>query len=203
MTHARVWRFSRELGSGSAMTFVGSGPLAILAGFALSATVSVSEHHGGGALRDVAVLLLAISVSSLVVTLIFVIKVQMYWATPSDRLGWRPEATVCESVLEEERKEQLRDYHVLVKYHNRVDRTFYFGLFSAMSGLATSILADSCSWGNEVGAILVYITAVAIVFCFFEKPRRLFPSPDQEDDRTPDSLDDVGRASVLRKHLHL
>jgi hypothetical protein len=120
----------------------------------------------------------------------------MYWASPDQRLAWRPEARVSLQALEEERQEQAEDYFLLVTYYKSINASFEIGLIATLVGLATALLAEHIGWGSGAAAGLMVVAGALVVMWQFEKPKSLFPSPEQVHPRTS-PLDDVGIASII------
>ncbi len=181
-----IWDSPRELGSGAAMSGIGSTAIAVLGGFALTTEVGTLALTAT-LWRDVALVLLSAAVSSFVIALVFVSESAQYQVTPDVRLNWTPEARHDPQVLETERRLQRQDEWLLDKYAIRISVATLFGIVSTLVALGCLTQTVHRSWGTDLAAVLL-VPAVAVVVLnhFRFKRAGLFPRPaDWNEARTP------------------
>jgi branched-subunit amino acid ABC-type transport system permease component len=198
MPSASVWRYSRQKGAGPAIGFIGSGPVALLAGFDLVAVLSVSQRPIANQWNQVALLLLTLGVATLIVTILFVVSAQMYWASPDQRLVWKPEATVNPDELKNVRRQQFVDYHLLLKYNTRVSIGLTLGLSATVAGLAASLLAEKLNLFSYMAAALLGVTLIIVILWATEKFTLLFPGIGQIKESGPAPLSDDGMKAMFK-----
>ena len=194
----RVWDAPRELGSVQSITAVGGTPISVLAGFSLTSAITLASARGG-VWRDVAVSLFAIAAGSFILALTLIVEAISYAASPDVRLAFTPEAKVSEDVLQQERRMQREDEWLLDIYNKRIMRSTVAGVVSAVLGLGAALLRARVSWGVLVGVVVLAPIAVLIVLNHFGKAEWLYPRPSRvpHEHRTPEPLDEVGRAAVF------
>jgi O-antigen ligase len=81
----RLWRAGSPLGWTSELGLVGTGPVAVLAGFTLAAAVGLIQPDRSWA-QDAALILFCIAVAVFVIDLRLIIAAQFHFAVPSDYL---------------------------------------------------------------------------------------------------------------------
>jgi hypothetical protein len=199
MTASTIWRYARQRGAGSILGFIGSGPIAILAGFDLAAALSVSQRDKtANWAHELALVLLTLALGVLLVTLLMVLNAQMYGAGPEQRLALRPEATVDRDVLEVERTQQWADYHLLVRYYNRVTAGLSMGLCATLAGLGAALWSEARGWGSAAAVGLLAVAAGVVLLWSFDRSATLFPGDQLVADVRPDAIDEVTAAAVVR-----
>jgi hypothetical protein len=165
-------------GASSTLGLVATGPVAILAGFSLSAVVTNLgiENTKRNVLLDVAALCLSCTVVLLLMALRLLIAAQRWVATPAQILDLWPEATLDAEQLQKARDLQHR--HVLLYNENqrRGGRFAALGIWSALAGL--SCWTFGASHGRAVlvaaGGALA-IGAVIAALEYVDRPYWLFP----------------------------
>lgn len=198
MTASTIWRYARQRGAGTILGFIGSGPIAILAGFDLAAALSVSQRDKTNWAHELALVLLTLALGVLLVTLLMVLNAQMYGAAPEQRLALRPEATVHRDVLEVERTQQWADYHLLVRYYNRVSGGLSIGLAATLAGLGAALWSEARGWGSAGAVGLLVVAVGVVVLWYFDRSATLFPGDQQVADVRPDEIDDATAAAVVK-----
>ena len=176
----RVWRSSRELGSGgSALASLGQGTVAILGGFDLTTAVLLTTSNRNGAEYQAALACFAISAAMFALALAFIASAEDYAATPDERRMYYSEAQVSPDALEIQRGLQWQDHILLSIYYNkRVLPTVTLAVLGTLAGLALVILARGLSSGSIVAAAAVVAVAVVYAFDWIKRSNWwLFPRP--------------------------
>ncbi len=193
-----MWKAPAELGYQHALTFVGSTPVAILAGFSLTAAIDVSKKHPADTWSQLSLVSLALAVVALLATLALSLKASAFSADPDTRLSLMPEATVSDRALQQLREQWLDHIWRTLKLAERAGVTLGVGVLSASVGLGAAILTNGSAPGH-IAAAVVCVTALPVgLLAFFEKPPSLFRRPVDE----PEELDFVSRAAMFKDATH-
>jgi selenoprotein W-related protein len=150
----------------------------ILAGFALTAAVTLHLDSHKGPIKEAAIASFGLSAVVLVLALAFIATAEDYAVNPDDRLKFHPEARVSAEALDEERKWQRQDEFLVSLYSIRVGLCVLAGIATSLAGLSLVLFIGH--W--TVGSIIVAAAAGLVVVIHVYDHKRagnwwLFPRP--------------------------
>ena len=173
----RIWDSPRELGSGAAMSGIGSTAIAVLGGFALATDVGVVAM-AATLWRDLGLVLLSLAVAAFVIALLFVSESAQYAVTPDVRLDWTPEARHDAEILESERTFQRQDEWLLDKYATRISTSVMVGIVSTLVALGCLTQTVHRSWATLLAAAVLALAVLIVLANYFGvRCPALFPRP--------------------------
>lgn len=211
-----TWYSTEPLGHHTSLGLVSSGPVAVLAGFVLAATVSLATAPKPEALDSAALLALALSSMSLFVTLTRVVEANAVYSKPSDRLEWFPEARISKAVLLEQRKRQRCDFARFFYLRRSALRWYPRGAALALLGLALVLLAqadgshldlsvsqDTLSDAGAIIGFLVLLGAAGYVLSFMPPSRQARTFVGKSTDKILERLEESRDLKALKGGMRL
>ena len=139
--YVTTWWSTEPLGHFRSLTAVTAGPAAIIAAFSVAGVVAVLTRDRLEVLDACAALFFSAAVFVLFDLLLAAVEASAVSVTPDERLDWFPEAKEDRAVLDALRHRQLRDFTAFAYYSHRIMQLYRCGLFLALTGLASLMLA--------------------------------------------------------------
>jgi hypothetical protein len=152
-----VWRRPDPLGATTGGTTFGVVAAPLLAGFALSAVITLVPRDDGGVRVDVAIAAFAVAAGLLIFTVQAAIAASRYQVSPTDRLAWTPEAAVAPEWLGWLRDAQWRDEELARRYRARARFAYNAGILAFLTGLVAVLVPDPGEW--RPGRIVAVVAA--------------------------------------------
>ncbi|BDM70213.1 hypothetical protein HEK616_37000 [Streptomyces nigrescens] len=176
-----VWKWARELNSDRAISTVGGTPIAILGGFSLSNAV-VAANEPQGVWREIAIACFGVAVTFLICALLFILMATRYTSSPRERLEWEPEARWQSEKMEDIRRYQRQDKWLLERYFRNIAWATTIGIAGALLGMAALLVSSHISWAVIFVACLLSSCSALAVLANFQRPRWIFPRPENAPD---------------------
>lgn len=136
-----TWYSSEPLGHNTSLGLVSAGPVAVIAGFVLAASITAATASAPELLDVAAVFTFSLSATVLFATLAHIVEANASYATPGDRLAWYPEAQISEAILDALRQRQRRDFARYYFMRRRALILYPIGSALAILGLALVLFA--------------------------------------------------------------
>lgn len=215
---SRVWKSPSPVGVMEGLRGVGTIAAPLLAGFSLAAIATVASADSPPPLTDYAIAALALTSVLMLFALQFSFLALQHAAPPEQRLDWHPEAAMCESVLETERRWQARDLALMNHYVDLTKLFYDVGLLFLIGGLILLIVPASWTAARIVAVVIAVLAGAVEAFWIFTwrlgdwrwlrgvlgpikaLHARLLPSYGQVMDVGVSELDDLSRRSILKEY---
>jgi hypothetical protein len=136
-----TWWSTEPLGNFKSLTAVTAGPAAIVAAFSIAGVVAVLARDHVEFLDAAAAVLFAAAAFVLFDLLLAAVDASAVSVTPEERLDWFPEGKKDKTILTPLRHRQLHDFAAFIYYSDRIKVLYRVGLFLALTGLASLMLA--------------------------------------------------------------
>jgi len=155
----RIWDSPREVGN--PFSSVGNTPIAVLAGFSLTALITVTGRKRD-AWSNASVILFTLSVIFFIAALLFITAAAQYTATPAERLARVPEAYTEDAEFKVIRDNQWKDEGLLDLYSKRISFAMIAGILTTLTG--ASFLFVSSRIGNPPLILLLAFSALVMIY---------------------------------------
>ncbi len=139
--YVTTWWSTEPLGNFKSLTAVTAGPAAIVAAFSIAGVVAVLARDHVEFLDAAAALLFSAAAFVLFDLLLAAVDASAVSVTPEERLDWFPEGKKDKRILTPLRHRQLHDFAAFIYYSDRIKVLYRVGLFLALTGLASLMLA--------------------------------------------------------------
>ena len=178
----RLWQRPVPLGYGLGLVSFATIAAPLLAGFSLTAIVTLSTSVGRhGARSDIAIASFSISAVLMLFALQAGLAASQRGLSPDQRVSQYPEARRWLGPMQQVRLDQWRDYKLAKRLMQRTRWTYNLGIIAFMGGLIALLIPAPGKWDDantgplfRVVAIVVAIGALLVeIVLTFGVPKRL------------------------------
>lgn len=184
-----VWSLTNPSGSPAGLVSFGSTAATLLAGFSMSAAVTLSGRgiEQRGLRGDIAIGLFAAAAAVLIFAIQSALTAATYQTSPTDRMASMPQACQDDAWLLHMRSQQWSESRIADRYRRSTRVAFNTGIVLFLSALTAALLPEpgGWAWPRTIAVIITVAAAVLEVLLWTRWPRRLvnhlMPLPDYEE----------------------